>query len=92
MGDLIYIVVRVLLVILVGAIPVWLVTRRSRAEFRRRFGRTPTNAELGDLGAWLKDPVDKYAAQRQQQQSATQTPRQLQQQPQQSRTQTEPRQ
>jgi hypothetical protein len=90
MGDLIYIVVRVLLVILIGAIPVWLATRRSRAEFRRRFGRTPTNAELDDLGAWLKDPVDKYATQRQQQQPAMQPP--LQQQPQQSRTQTEPRQ
>ncbi|MDQ3919885.1 MAG: hypothetical protein M3348_15575 [Acidobacteriota bacterium] len=90
MGDLIYVVVRVLLVILVGAIPVWLATRRSRAEFRRRFGRTPTNAELDDLGAWLKDPVDKYAAQRQQQQPATQPT--LQQQPQQSLTQTEPRQ
>lgn len=90
MGDLIYVAVRVLLVILVGAIPVWLATRRSRAEFRRRFGRTPTNAELDDLGAWLKDPADKYAAQRQQRQPATQPP--LQQQPQQSRTQTEPRQ
>ncbi|HYY93534.1 MAG TPA: hypothetical protein VE713_03380 [Pyrinomonadaceae bacterium] len=91
MGDLIYIVVRVLLVILVGAIPVWLATRRSRAEFRRRFGRTPSNAELDDLGAWLKDPVDKYAAQPQQQQTATPPQQQLQQQPQQSLTQTEPR-
>lgn len=67
MGDMLYIIVKVLLLILIGSIPVWVVTRRSRAEFRRRFGRTPTDAELDDLGAWLKDPVDKYAYQRQQQ-------------------------
>lgn len=90
MEGLIYVVVRVLLVILVGAIPVWLATRRSRAEFRRRFGRTPANAELDDLGAWLRDPVDEYAAQPQQQQTATLPPPQLQQQPPQPRTQTEP--
>jgi hypothetical protein len=67
MGELLYVVVKVLLIILVGSIPVWVATRRSRAEFRRRFGRTPSDAELDDLGAWLKDPVDKYAYQRQQQ-------------------------
>ena len=65
MGGLLYIVVRVLLLVLVVSIPLWIVTRRSRAEFRRRFGRTPTDAELDDLGAWLKDPADEYAARRQ---------------------------
>jgi hypothetical protein len=66
MGDMLFVIVKVLLIILVGSIPVWIATRRSRAEFRRRFGRAPSDAELDDLGAWLKDPVDKYAYQRQQ--------------------------
>lgn len=67
MGDMLYVAVKVLLIVLAGSIPVWAATRRSRAEFRRRFGRAPTDAELDDLGAWLKDPVDRYAYQRRQQ-------------------------
>lgn len=85
MGDLPYIVVKVFLVILVGSIPVWAATRRSRAEFRRRFGRKPTDAELDDLGTWLKDPVDKYTYQRRQQ-----PPQPLPQQARQAQTETQP--
>lgn len=59
MDDLVPILVKVLAVVLVGSVPLWIATRRSRGEFRRRFGRRPTNRELDDLGAWLKDPADK---------------------------------
>ena len=77
--DMLFVIVKVLLIILIGSIPVWVATRRSRAEFRRRFGRTPSDAELDDLGAWLKDPVDKYAYQREQQQPPQPLPQQARQ-------------
>jgi hypothetical protein len=56
MGDVVYIVVRVLVVVLAASIPVWVASRRARKNFRARFGRTPTDLEMDSLGAWLKDP------------------------------------
>jgi hypothetical protein len=61
MNDIVRILIQVLIVALVGSVPVWLVTRRSRRQFKERFGRQPTNEELDSLGAWLKDPPPKAA-------------------------------
>jgi hypothetical protein len=61
LDDLIPILIKVLIIVLVGSGPLWLATRRSRKQFRNRFGRTPTDQELDSLGTWLKDPPEKPA-------------------------------
>jgi len=47
---------KITLIALGALVPLWLSTRRARAQFRQRFGRTPTARELDSLGAWLQEP------------------------------------
>ena len=63
MSDDLEIILDILLVILGGAIPVWLVGRRMRREYRRRYGRTPGERELTSIAAWMEArPEEKPAA------------------------------
>jgi hypothetical protein len=62
MSDDLETILVILGIVLGGAVPVWLIGRRMRREFRRRYGRTPDERELTSIAAWMEPPPEEKPA------------------------------